>query len=182
MGLAIHIMFGMGGEHGSSEEDESDFFKRITSLSTINNERTAASMMPTLNHFILGGVLHRHPRLRIGFTETGIGWVPFWLEQTDDNFLRHRFWTNCDLPMLPSEYWARSCYATFQIDYYGLRNRDLLGVETIMWSTDYPHTGADWPNSQRTVGEERRLTPLSDAEAELIFSDNCRRLYHLPRS
>jgi predicted TIM-barrel fold metal-dependent hydrolase len=173
----IHLGF---GEVGSADPDlpkDPDMMARLVSMAVINRERTASSMMPVLSDFILGGILERHPRLRVAIVETGVGWIPFWCEQTDDNFLRHRFWTKCDLSLMPSEYWQRQCVATFQVDTYGVRNRELLGTHTICWTSDYPHCGADWPNSHRTIAEQLRGVP--DPELELIVGGNLLRLYGL---
>jgi predicted TIM-barrel fold metal-dependent hydrolase len=153
-----------------------DRTKRIT-LPMLNQERQAISMIPLMSHLILGGVLERHPRLRVGATEVGAGWVPFFLEQTNDNFTRHRFWTDCRLSMLPSEYWYRQCFTTFQVDRYAIRNRDLVGLNTMMWSSDYPHTGADWPNSRTSV--EAQLLGVPEAEARMMLCENALRLYGL---
>jgi predicted TIM-barrel fold metal-dependent hydrolase len=143
----------------------------------LNQERQAISTIPIMSHFILGGVLERHPGLRVGVAEVGAGWVPFFLEQTDDNFSRHRFWTNCKLSMLPSEYWHRQCFATFQLDRYAIRNRDLVGANTMMWSSDYPHSGADWPSSRVSIDSQMRGVPEEDQR--LILYENALRLYGL---
>jgi predicted TIM-barrel fold metal-dependent hydrolase len=185
--LIVHVGFAEGGEvetageaadhsresHGNGAAD------RIAtiSLAMLNPERQAVSTVPLLGHLILGGVLDRHPGLRVGFAEVGAGWVPFFLEQTNDNFSRHRFWTKTTLPMMPSEYWFRQCFTTFQQDRYAVRNRDLVGVHTMMWSSDYPHTGADWPNSR--TGIANQLQGVSEDEQRLILADNARRLYGL---
>jgi uncharacterized protein len=175
--LNIHIGF---GEVGSTDPDllkDPEMMARLVSMSVINRERTASSMMPILSDFILGGILERHPNLRLALVETGVGWIPFWCEQTDDNFLRHRFWTRCDLQLLPSEYWRRQCVATFQVDTVGIKNRVLIGTHTICWTSDYPHSGADWPNSQRTIASQ--LADVPDSDVELIIGGNLRRLYGL---
>src|SRR4030095_1704357 len=134
-------------------------------LARINLERSARGIMHALSQIILSGVLERFPRLRVIGTETGVGWIPYFLEQTDDNFLRPRLWAQTQLRMLPSEYFRRQCYASFQVDTVGVRNRAGMLVN-IMWSSDYPHSGADWPTSVLTV--ERNLAGVPDAERELI--------------
>jgi predicted TIM-barrel fold metal-dependent hydrolase len=177
LGVPCNVHVGLE-EPGKSDPDlptDPELMEKLLSMPAINGERTARSILPILSEFVLGGILDRHPRLTLGIVETGIGWIPFFFEQTDDNFLRHRFWTKCKLSLLPSQYWLRQCFATFQIDNYGLRNRDLLGVHTICWSSDYPHTGVDWPNSQRTIMDQMRGIP--EAEQQLILGGNMRRIY-----
>jgi predicted TIM-barrel fold metal-dependent hydrolase len=64
---------------------------------------------------------------------------------------------------------------TFVIDHYGVQNRHAVGVENVMWSTDYPHHGCDWPHSRRVVDEMFRDVP--PAERRAILHDNVARLY-----
>jgi uncharacterized protein len=161
-------------KHEAGEDGREDRTSRIT-LPMLNQERQAISMIPIMGNFILGGVFDRHPRLRVSATEVGAGWVPFFLEQTDDNFNRHRFWTNCKLSKLPSEYWYQNCFTTFQLDRYALRNRDLVGLHTMMWSSDYPHSGADWPASRANIDSQVRDIPVD--EQRLILCENALRLY-----
>jgi predicted TIM-barrel fold metal-dependent hydrolase len=172
--VVIHVSLGGGDGEGS------DAIFSIPSpaliLARINLERSARGIMHALSQIILSGVLERFPGLRVIGTETGVGWIPYFLEQTDDNFLRHRFWAKTPLRMLPSEYFRRQCFATFQVDTVGVRNRAGM-LENIMWSSDYPHSGADWPNSMVTV--QRNMAGVPEPERELILSRNCVRAFGL---
>ena len=77
--------------------------------------------------------------------------------------------------MLPSEYIARHFHFGYMTDTFGLRNRDYVGAERILWSSDYPHISADWPNSWRTIqAVDGRHRP---ADRELILAGNAQRLY-----
>jgi predicted TIM-barrel fold metal-dependent hydrolase len=149
----------------------------MASLPFINQEKLAISAMPVLSEMILGGALERHPRLRFGLIEVGVSWIPFFMEQSDDNYYRHRFWTHTDLPMPPSEYWARQCFATFQVDRYGIENRHRVGVDTIMWTTDYPHAGSDWPYARERIAGQ--LHDVPDDEKRKILCTNALRYYGL---
>jgi predicted TIM-barrel fold metal-dependent hydrolase len=60
-------------------------------------------------------------------------------------------------------------------DTFGLRNRDYVGAERILWSTDYPHISADYPYSWRTI--QASLSGVSPEERELILHKNAERLY-----
>jgi hypothetical protein len=120
---------------------------------------------------IIGGVLERCPNLHLVGTETGCGWVPFFLEQSDDNFLRHRFYSETGLTMLPSDYYRRQCWNTFQVDRFAIENR--TGVEDkFIWSSDFPHAGADWPNSVKNI--EKNLMGVPAHEQKMILTTNCR--------
>jgi predicted TIM-barrel fold metal-dependent hydrolase len=66
-----------------------------------------------------------------------------------------------DLPlkMKPSEYWRRQCKATFQYDRVGTRLIDEMGVETLMWGSDYPHPDGVWPESEKYITEQFKHLP-----------------------
>jgi predicted TIM-barrel fold metal-dependent hydrolase len=174
--MAVVIHFSLFGGDGEGGEDIYKLSSPALILARINLERCAKGIMQELSRIILTGIPERFPKLRIIGTETGVGWIPYFLEQTDDNFLRHRFWAKTDLKMLPSEYFRRQCFATFQVDTNGVRNRASM-LENIMWSSDFPHSGADWPNSVVTV--ERNMAGVTSAERELMLTKNCIRAFGL---
>jgi predicted TIM-barrel fold metal-dependent hydrolase len=177
MPVIIHVSIGGGGE-GEPEAVSLIYTSDDMSLvlASINLERSARGIMEALSYLLIGGVLERFPKLRVVGTETGIGWIPYYLEQTDDNFLRHRFWAKAKLTMLPSDYYKRQCFNTFQVDTVGVRNRQGI-LDNILWSSDYPHSGADWPNSVVTI--ERDLAGVPEDERQKILSDNCQRAFGL---
>ena len=78
----------------------------------------------TLTDIICSGVLERHPRVKIIVAETEVGWIPFWLEELDKRLRRKG-----TLPLEPSEYFYRQCYATFSDDPVG-------GALLSRWGTD----------------------------------------------
>jgi predicted TIM-barrel fold metal-dependent hydrolase len=175
--VACHVGFDIIGENKKDGQDDIEMLLDMATLPFINQEKLAISAMPVASNMILGGVLERHPRLRFGLVEVGIAWVPFFLEQSNDNYMRHRFWTNSHLPMPPSEYWARQCFASFQVDTYGLANRHKVGMNTIMWTSDYPHAGSDWPYARERIASQ--LADVPDDEKRLILFENAARFYGL---
>ena len=79
--------------------------------------------------------------------------------------------------MKPSEYFQRQCYATFIDDPVGVATRQFIGVNNIMWSSDYPHTVSTWPHSQEVV--ERDFQGVPNAEKWQIVRCNAIQLYGL---
>ena len=79
------------------------------------------------------------------------------------------------LRMKPSEYYRRQMYATFQEDPVGLKLLDVLGADTVLWASDYPHGDSVWPVSHRTV--ERDMAGMDEAVVRKITRDNARKLY-----
>jgi predicted TIM-barrel fold metal-dependent hydrolase len=97
-------------------------------------------------------VLERYPGLRISFGESGIGWIPYALDRMDFEW-EDRF-RDLGLTMKPSDYWRRQCKATFQFDRIGTKLIDDMGVETLMWGSDYPHPDGVWPDSSKYIDEQ----------------------------
>jgi len=97
-------------------------------------------------------VLERYPNLRISLGESGIGWLPYALDRMDFEW-EDRF-RDLGLKMKPSDYWRRQCKATFQFDRIGTKLIDDIGVETLMWGSDYPHPDGVWPQSSKYIEEQ----------------------------
>ena len=97
-------------------------------------------------------VLERYPNIRIALGESGIGWLPYALDRMDFEW-EDRF-RDLGLKMKPSDYWRRQCKATFQFDRIGTKLIEDMGVETLMWGSDYPHGDGVWPESSRYIAEQ----------------------------
>jgi len=137
---------------------------------------------------ILSGVFERHPRLRVGTVEHELAWIPFFLDQLDyaytDRPARGPEWRRFDdSSALPSDFFRRQAFASFQEDGIGLRVRDEIGVHLMMWGSDYPHTESTFPRSQEIVAEIFAGIPADDVRR--VVSANAAELYHFevpPRS
>lgn len=136
-----------------------------------------SSVPSTIGQLIFTGVFQRYPDLHICMVETGVGWIPHFLEQMDDRFWRNRSWTNLPIDRPPSDYWYSNMSATFVRDDVGIRLRDEVGVDNMMWSTDYPHHGNDWPRSRKTINETMAGIPAADKAK--ILSGNAARIFGL---
>jgi predicted TIM-barrel fold metal-dependent hydrolase len=120
------------------------------------------------------GVLERHPRLKVSFGESGIGWLPYALDRMDFEY-EDRF--RDLIKMKPSEYWRRQCKATFQFDPIGTKLVDDIGVETLMWGSDYPHTDGVWPESSKYIKEQ--FAGLAPEIVHKITCENAAKFYGL---
>ncbi len=140
----------------------------------VNSLSSNISSMATI---MFSGILERFPRLKVVSVESGIGWVPYFLEQCDDTYTRQRFWTKSDLRMLPSEYAARQLYWNFWNEKAGLRLLDVIGEDHVMFESDYPHSICNWPNTQKVIDEI--CEGLSPATRQKVLADNAVRLYQL---
>ena len=109
-----------------------------------------AAMQETLANLIEFGVLERFPKLRLVSVENDAGWVPNWSVRLDHVYNRSRLYRNAEpspLTMQPSEYVRRHLSLTFMYDKVAVDQRDKIGVETLLWASDYPHGDSTWPKS-----------------------------------
>ncbi|MHB8466484.1 MAG: amidohydrolase family protein, partial [Acidimicrobiales bacterium] len=130
-----------------------------------------------LGMWIMGGVFARFPRLKVVFVEPGLGWVSWWLYIVDDLVQRQGY----EFPAiteLPSHYFRQNVYLTFIDEPDAVRHaHDRLGIENIMWSSDYPHPVSSWPNSRAIV--EEMFHGVDERERELLVSGNAARVWNL---
>jgi len=132
-------------------------------------------MATFLMSIIFSGVLERHPTLKVVIAESGIGWIPYVLDHMDleweDQF------KDLSLTMKPSDYWRRQCKATYQTDRIGIKLIEELGVDTVMWGSDFPHPDGVWPDSLSFIDKE--LAHLSMEVRHKIVCGNAAALYGL---
>ena len=127
----------------------------------------------TLMSVIFAGVLERCRNVKIVIGESGIGWIPYILERMDAEW-EDQF-KDLGLGRQPSEYWRRQCKATYQTDRVGIKLLDELGVDTVMWGSDFPHPDGVWPDSREFIGHE--LGHLAADVRRKIVCENAGRLY-----
>jgi len=123
-----------------------------------------------------GGVCERFPELRFAFLEGNCSWLPFWLWRMDEHHELRESVVADKLPLQPSEYFARQCFAGVEAD------EDIaedvfkrLGNDSIVFSTDFPHSDSRYPHSVETFLTQ----PFSDESKRKVLWDNCARLYAL---
>jgi predicted TIM-barrel fold metal-dependent hydrolase len=130
-----------------------------------------------ISQMIFTGVFERFPGLHVSWIEIGVGWLPHMLEMMDDKFWRNRSWGELTITEPPSFYWKRNNSATFITDRAGIDLRHRIGVDTIMWSSDYPHHGNDWPYSRKVIADT--MGDIPDDERARIVGGNAVRIFGL---
>ena len=105
------------------------------------------------------GVLERHPGLRVLFLESSGGWAPFWLERLDEQ--AESFGGFCpELRLRPSEYFARQCAISFEVDEHTLPALvPFVGADRVVWGSDYPHHDATFPGAVEALAPPWRPAP-----------------------
>ena len=123
-------------------------------------------------------VLKQFPEMCVALSEGGTGWIPYFLDRLDRTYEMHRFWTGQDFGnQVPSEVFREHFMTCFVADPIGLKLRDDVGVETMCWEQDYPHSDSSWPKAPDEFADMCADFGVSDKEINLITHENAMRAY-----
>jgi predicted TIM-barrel fold metal-dependent hydrolase len=130
-----------------------------------------------LTDWLFSGVLVRHPGLRICFAEGQIGWIPYVLERADALWAKEIWGSGGTRSPEPPSASMRQVYGCFYDDRAGLAARDVIGVDQLVFETDYPHQDSTWPHTVDVVRGFADL--LGDDELDRVVRGNAARLLGL---
>jgi predicted TIM-barrel fold metal-dependent hydrolase len=122
---------------------------------------------------VMGGVLERHPALRVVFLESGCGWLPHWLERMDEHV---QGWGHAiaKLPLLPSEYFRRQCFVSCDPNERTLPSVvSLAGEDVVLFATDYPHPDAISGDLVARIADHRELSTAARAKILRANAERC---------
>jgi uncharacterized protein len=132
-------------------------------------------MMLACLSMIWGGVVERRPKLRVGFLESGGGWVAPWLDRMDRHFDDQGF-NDSGLKTRPSELFKRNCWISFE-PVEGRVLADYIGPHKILWATDYPHRDGFFPGAPDMV--RQRLEGTSPETKHQVLAGGAMGFYGL---
>ena len=140
-------------------------------ISIIGRFAGECSIMPL--QMMFAGVFDRFPKMRYYFAETQIGWLPNTLSQLDETYERHRdyaynMWGLEPPARLPSEYMREQCLWGFIKDPLGVQLRDTIGVDNIIWGSDFAHGQGYWPHSRKAIDESMVGVPAGERRKMLL--------------
>jgi predicted TIM-barrel fold metal-dependent hydrolase len=122
------------------------------------------------------GVLERHPTLRLVLAESGIGWLPYFVQRLDAAGEKHLDKAQeYRITMKPSELFRRQVYATFEEEPLGPQLLPLLGPDNFMWASDYPHPDSTFPQSRAAIAHA--FQGLDPDFVERVTATTCKQLY-----
>ena len=134
----------------------------------------AIEQMYACMSMIAGGVCERFPELRIAFLEGNCSWLPFWLWRMDEHYEVREYKLKKQLPVRPSEYFKRQCFAGVEADEsLAVNVFDWMGDGNLVFSTDFPHADGRFPHAVETLTAQ----PFPEESKRKILWDNCARLY-----
>jgi uncharacterized protein len=172
--LGLHLS-GMGFVGGTPSEGQGlPIGAGIAITQAIANP---VDVMSSLCFLTMGGVCERFPGLKVIVLEANGGWLVAWLERLDHHVKKFP-WEMEHLKLLPSEYFRRQCWISFDPDEAMLAmtaQSPLVGADRIIWASDYPHPDAKFPGVTADLAEA--MEPLTMAQQRMIASETAMELY-----
>ena len=158
------------------EERPFDFLQRLARHGIYHCGALEAAQL------ILTGVFDRFPKLRIYWAENNVGWIPYFYQQMDQTYKVNYSWAERllglpKLKRLPSEYLREHALWGVFDDPIGIQLRHMIGVDKILWSTDFPHVVTRWPKSWELVHEQ--FADVPDHEKQAILAANAVKFFRL---
>jgi len=173
-GMAINFHLNSSLDAESAMWDNFAFDQRLPISALLHHIGCGA----TMSNFMMTGLLDKYDRLKIGLIESGAGWVPFWLEAMEHQMQEFRTAENHGLKLRPKEYFAKHFWVSFWFESYAPKYMiEEIGVDRLMFETDYPHPTSLYPGVQ-----DKLVSVLGNhdfATRKRILQDNASELYNL---
>lgn len=172
--LPLHFHGSAGLSAGASVRKWDGYsVRQAHSAQTATSAVTPAQIVP---QFIFSGITEKFPGLILVFPEAGVGSLNYLIATCDHEWESRHLWTEGILTR-PSEVVRRQMYVNFWFEAEGIKLRDDIGVDNIMWESDFPHVASCYPHSWREV--ERVLNGVPDADRRKMQYENAVRLYKI---
>jgi predicted TIM-barrel fold metal-dependent hydrolase len=165
----IHVHLG-GGFHSLDFMLGSWRHPAVVAVAPIQLDEILAGM-------IFSGILEQRPSIRFVLGEAGLGWLPYVLERMDHEL--HKFGDKIGdhkIAMLPSEIFRRQVFVTYEDEQFGVECIPRIGVDNVMWASDYPHGDSTWPESRQAINASPLVSLGADAVRK-VTHDNAARVY-----
>ena len=132
--------------------------------------------------------IKKYPDLKIGLSEGGTGWIPYFLERADRTYEMHSTWTHQDFGgKLPSEVFREHFLTCFISDHVGVELRHRIGIDNIAWEADYPHSDSLWPGAPEQLWDVLSANKVPESDMHKMTHENALCWYsfdpfrHMPR-
>jgi predicted TIM-barrel fold metal-dependent hydrolase len=147
IGIPIHVHLAPAGLHSLTPTLGSWEMPAAVAVVPMQLDEVLAGL-------IFSGVLEKRPRVKFVMGEAGLGWIPYVIERLDHEL--HKYGSKIrdhKIGMLPSEIFRRQVFTTYEDEGLGVELIPRIGVENVMWASDYPHGDSTWPHSRKALAE-----------------------------
>jgi predicted TIM-barrel fold metal-dependent hydrolase len=144
---------------------------------SFNNYMVLSTQVSVLcvQDLLWGPAMRKYPKLKLAFSEGGIGWIPFLMDRVDRHYENQR-WLGQDFGgRMPSEVFREHSLACFISDPTSLKLYEEIGVDIIAFETDYPHSDSLWPDAPEYLLEQCDGAGMSDEDIEKVSWRNVAR-------
>jgi predicted TIM-barrel fold metal-dependent hydrolase len=131
--------------------------------------------MAAMADLLFSPVFHRFDRLKVALSEGGLGWIPYMIERADYVWEGHRNYAGVH-DVRPSDLYRKHIWGCFISDVTGIRDRDAVGVDRMLWESDYPHGDSLWPHAREKAAE--LLSAVPDQDVHRIVELNAREVFN----
>lgn len=128
-------------------------------------------------YLVSSGALDRFPNLVVATMECGSSYLNYLAEILDEIYPAHIHYVRPKLSRKPSEIIAQQVKAAFSHDRSAVENRNVLGHQTLMFATDYPHLEGSFPFSREVIAENFRDIDISANEKADILGLTAAKLF-----
>ncbi len=173
--LDVPVHFHAGAGMSKLAIDRWDGYTR-NQLQAMGPAASFSLQAQSIPNMLLSGTLERFPELKIVCAETGLGWVNYIIEACDHEWERRHLWTE-GLVNRPSDVFHRQIFVDFWYESAGVEQRHSIGMENIMWESDFPHSTSTWPDSWQFI--ERTLKDVPQEERFPLMAGNAIRIYKM---
>lgn len=162
--MCLHIGGGLGAIKMAPDGPVDNLIILATQVSTL-----------AAQDLLWGPAFRNYPDLKVAWSEAGIGWIPFFLDRCDRHF-KNQLWLERDFGgKLPSEVFREHSLACFVSDPTSLKLRHDIGIDTIAWECDYPHSDSEFPGAAEFVYDQLVGAGCSDEDIDKItWQNSCR--------
>jgi predicted TIM-barrel fold metal-dependent hydrolase len=133
----------------------------------------------TIAQLIMSGVPERFPRIKFISAENGLDWLPWYISRVK-RARGGKTSFETELPLQPIDYFYRNFFFTYINEPHAVENRGVIGIDNLMFATDYPHSASTWPKSQEVVERDMTNNGCSEEERRKLIHDNVLKLFNIP--
>jgi predicted TIM-barrel fold metal-dependent hydrolase len=173
--MSINFHVGSGASMGLKKMPKFGVKGSLIDVAVVSVLAISANV-EVMTTILFSGILTKFPKLKVVSSESGVGWVPYLLKLADHQWEAQALAKN-GMPERPSDLFRRQCYVNFWYEDVTPEIRDFIGIDSLMWESDFPHGTGTYPKSREYIATS--MKGWSAAQMKQVLVDNARKLYHL---